>query len=74
MRYIGNLGSPGGCDMTFSDPTFDIISDAREIAFRIALSGAQESTCQVEVQQAWSQTVYSSQYLFLFLTVAIVRI
>ena len=52
MRYIGNLGSPGGCDMTFSDPTLDIMSDARETAFRIALSGAQENTRQVEVQQA----------------------
>ena len=62
--------------MTFSDPTFDIMNDAREIVFQTALDVGLSpgTTRQVEVQQLWDETVYSSQYLYLALAVAITLI
>jgi hypothetical protein len=65
LRYCVKKGAPGGCSMTFRDPTFDIMSEVREIAFQTALFFETEKARQkpghrqtIEVEQVWSQIVY----------------
>ncbi|KAI4654379.1 uncharacterized protein J4E78_007425 [Alternaria triticimaculans] len=74
MRYVDNIG--GGCSGNFTDPTFDIMSDARELAFRAALYADHipETTFQVEVQQEWAKIIYRSHYIYLAFAVAITLI
>ncbi|KAH5332489.1 hypothetical protein HBI12_054130 [Parastagonospora nodorum] len=77
LRYVNSSGQFGGPFMNFFDPTPDIMSDAREIAFRIALDipnqggKPQDYLKTIEVQQLWSQIVYKSQYIYLAVAVAI---
>lgn len=78
LNYIGNSGEPGGCDFTTRDPTFDLMSDVRQIAFRTAVhlgiysqSTDTVQTQVIEVQQLWSQIVYKSQYTYLAVAVVI---
>lgn len=57
LRYVNSSGHSGGPFMNFFDPTSDIMSDAREIAFRIALDTPnqagkpQDYLKTIEVQQ-----------------------
>ena len=74
MRYVNESG--GGCWGTFTDPTFDIMSDARELAFRMALYTAPNpnNTYHIEVQEEWAKIIYRSHYIYLAFAVAITLI
>jgi hypothetical protein len=78
LRYVDEDGQPGGPSLTFRDPTFDIMSDAREIAFRTAVYAAMDSELvqwddkqTIQAQQLWSQIVYKSQYIYLTVAVSL---
>ena len=71
MRYARSVAT--GCRADFLDPTHDIMSYARELAFRQALKSFSNysATYEVEVQESSNQVVYRSQYIYLAIAVAI---
>jgi hypothetical protein len=56
----------GTCNMTWTDPTLDILNAIREITFRAALAASNSSTVQiVPATDTISRTIYVSNYGYL---------
>ncbi|KAL9622883.1 MAG: hypothetical protein Q9160_002809 [Pyrenula sp. 1 TL-2023] len=68
-------GPENDCSVSFTDPTADLLSSARELMFRTAIAAANSTAVQsVSAQQTVTHQVYDSQYLFLGLALAITAI
>ncbi|KAF8250484.1 hypothetical protein K440DRAFT_618996 [Wilcoxina mikolae CBS 423.85] len=73
VDYINsNTSADGSCEMTWEDPTPDILNGIREMTFRAAIAASNSSTTQTaKATEDMLQTIYISHYKFLFLALTL---
>lgn len=66
----GGHGGAGGCNLSFTDPSNDLIKAMRDMMFRTAIAAANDSDLQtVTARETSTLPIYQSHYLYLGLAI-----